>query len=286
MASPHPSELPSGLPSDLPSERPSGPALDVLLPPGAPARVVRPEAGEPALTALYDHPGHLGRAWVRANMVSTLDGAATGPDSRSGSINGPADHRVFQVLRALADVVLVGAGTVRAEGYLGLPVRADLAGPRAQRGQRPDLVLAVVSRSGPLPDDLLDAPLAPLVVTTADRPDLERLRDRIGPDRVVTAGTGQVDLRAAVGALVRLGLPRVLTEGGPRLLGDLLGAGLVDELCLTVSPALVGGPARRVVGGEAWLAPPTTARCAHLLHSDGVLLGRWLLGPDPDRTLH
>jgi riboflavin biosynthesis pyrimidine reductase len=166
-------------------------------------------------------------------------------------------------------------------------VRADLADARSGRGQRPDLVLAVVSRSGPLPDALLDAPLAPLVVTTADRPDLDALRRRLGADRVVVAGTGEVDLAAAVRSLAARGLPRVLTEGGPRLLGDLLAAGLVDDLCLTVSPTLVGAPARRMVGGDSWLTPPVTARCAHLLHSDGVLLGRWLLarpgGPDGGR---
>jgi riboflavin biosynthesis pyrimidine reductase len=267
---------------------PSVPALDVLLPRGAPWSVIPPEPAEPALTALYDHPTPVaGAPWVRANMVSTLDGGATGPDGRSGTINGPADHRVFEVLRSLADVVVVGAGTVRAEGYQELPVRPDLADARTARGQRPDLVLAVVSRSGPLPDALLDAPLSPLVVTTADRPDLDRLRQRLGDDRVVVAGTGEVDLGDALRSLAARGLPRVLTEGGPRLLGDLLGAGLVDDLCLTVGPALVGPPARRIVGGESWFTPPITARCAHLLHSDGVLLGRWLLarpsGPDAAR---
>ncbi len=257
----------------------TGPPFDVLLPLDRAGRRLDPLPGEPALGALYDHPDPGdGGVWVRANMIASLDGGATGADGRSGSLNGPADHRVFDLLRGLADVVLVGAGTVRAEGYRELPVRPDLAAARVARGQHPDLRLAVVSRSGSLPDDVLDGHLAPLVVTVADRPDLAELRARVGSERVVVAGSGDVDLATALAELGRRGLPRVLAEGGARVLGDLLVAGLVDDLCLTTVPELVAGPARRVVDRADWFAPPLTARPAHLLHSDGVLLGRWLLG--------
>ncbi len=256
----------------------SEPILDELLPTGSTPAVVPAAEGEPSLTALYAHPVPTGgRPWVRANMIASLDGAATGADGRSGSINGPADHRVFEVLRALADVVLVGAGTVRAEGYTELPVRADLVAGRVARGQSPDLQLAVVSRSGDVPGALLDGPTPPYVLTVADGAHVESLRARIGADRVLASGAGDVDLAAGLAALAAHGLPRVLAEGGPRLLGDLVDARLVDELCLTVGPVLVGGPARRVVTRDAWFTPPVGARCAHLLHSDGVLLGRWLL---------
>lgn len=256
------------------------PSLTVLLPTDAAPRELAAAPGEAALSALYDHPDPgAGAAWVRANMITTLDGAATGADGRSGSINGPADHRVFALLRSLADVVLVGAGTVRAEGYAELPIRPDLLDARTDRGQRPGLELAVVSRSGDLPSYLLDSDRPPFVLTVTDRPDLDALRRRIGTDRVVATGPGDVDLVAAVTALAARGLPRVLTEGGPRLLGDLLAVGAVDDLCLTVTSDLVGGPARRVVARDGWFTPPLTARPAHLLHSDsdGVLLGRWLL---------
>ena len=74
---------------------------------------------EPALERLYAVPA--GRSWLRVNFVSSLDGAVTGADGRSGSINTPADHRVFRLLRRLSDVVVVGAGTVRAEGYPARP---------------------------------------------------------------------------------------------------------------------------------------------------------------------
>ncbi|NMR19416.1 dihydrofolate reductase family protein [Cellulomonas fimi] len=256
------------------------PDLDVLLPlDGAPRRLTGEDAAEPALCELYAHPEPRpgDPVWVRANMIGTLDGAATGADGRSGSINGDADHRVFRVLRAMADVVLIGAGTARAEGYGALAVAPELAAARAARGQRVDLELALVSRTGPLPDRLLDADRPPLVVTVADRPDLDALSDRIGADRVLVAGPDRVDLGLALAGLAARGLVRVLAEGGPGVLGQLLAAGLVDELCLTWSPLLVGGPAPRLVAHDDWFAPPLEARPAHLLHSGGVLLGRWLL---------
>lgn len=218
-----------------------------------------------------------GAAWVRVNMISSLDGAATGADHRSGTINGDADLRVFNVLRSAADVVLIGAGTARAEGYATVTVPPGLAAARSARGQRAELELAVVSGTGPLPDALVGSEHPPLVVTIADRPDLAELRATIGTDRVIVAGTGRVDLGAALGALAERGLVRVLAEGGPHLLGDLLTAGLVNELCLTWSPVLVGGPAPRIVDGAGWFAPALAATPAHLLHAEAVLLGRWLL---------
>lgn len=85
---------------------------------GAPTGSRLPHApDEPTLCALYAHPpAPTGRsAFVRASMISTIDGASWGADERSGSINSQADYRVFRVLRALSDIVLVGAGTARAE---------------------------------------------------------------------------------------------------------------------------------------------------------------------------
>ena len=258
---------------------PERPTLDVLLPLDRAGQQIGPEHDEHTLTALYPYPPTRSGAdvWVRANMIASLDGAATGADRHSGTINGAADLRVFRVLRAAADVVLIGAGTARAEGYAALDVPDALAPARAARGQRPTLELAVISATGTLPAALLDSARPPLVLTVADRPDLEALRARIGTDHVVVAGSGRVNLAAALDALAALGLGRVLAEGGPHLLGDLLGAGLVDELCLTWSPLLVGGPAPRVVDHPDWFVPARAARPAHLLHADAVLLGRWLL---------
>lgn len=255
------------------------PTLDVLLPLGRAGERILADPAELALARLYAHPQPApGRsAWVRANMIASLDGAGTGADSRSGTLNGAADLRVFQVLRAVADVVLIGAGTARAEGYGSLELPAGLAAGRVGRGQRPAPELAVISGTGDLPSALLDSAACPLIITIRNRPGLGELRERIGGDRVVVAGDDRVDLKRALAELAGRGLARVLTEGGPRVLGDLLAAGCVDDLCLTWSPLVVGGPARRVVDRADWLNPALAARPAHLLHSDAVLLGRWLL---------
>ncbi|MEZ0447741.1 dihydrofolate reductase family protein [Cellulomonas sp. ICMP 17802] len=252
------------------------PALDVLLPLDSPVRHLAPRADEAELVALFAE--HASGPLVRANMVTTLDGAATGADHVSGSINGPADFRVFRVLRALADVVLIGAGTARGERYTALDVPAELRAARAAAGRADELELAIVTATGELPDRLLDSDRPPLVLTTGSNPALGALRERVGADRVLVAdgGTpGAVDPRAAVAALTGRGLVHVLTEGGPTLLAQLTDADLLDELCLTWSPQLVGGPAGRITRLPTWFEPSRALTPLHLLHADGVLLGRW-----------
>lgn len=259
------------------------PTFDVLLPSADAGTRLAPDPAERALLALYAHPDSAPgrRSSVRAAMVATLDGSATGPDGRSGSINNAADHRAFVVQRAVADVLLVGAGTARAEGYRELPLPEPLRAARVRRGQSPDVALALVSRSGSVPEDLLHSASAPLVVTSAASPGLGALRASVGDDRVVVAGDADVDLARALDALAERGLVRVLAEGGPHLLADLVAAGLVDELCLTTSPVLVGGPGPRVLDSAEWLRDGLAAVPVHLLHADGVLVGRWTLHAAP-----
>lgn len=248
------------------------PTLDVLLPAGLDAIGPRDDA------RLEEHYAEARLPWVRANMIATLDGAATGSDGRSGSINGDADHRVFEALRGWADVVLVGAGTVRAEGYRAPRTPGHLIEARRRRGQADHPALAVVTGGGDLPDAVLADDPPPWVVTTTDAPGLAALRRRV-PRGQVLVHDGAVDPAATIDALVDAGLPRILTEGGPTLLGALLGAGVVDELCLTWSPCVVAGPAPRPVVAPSWFDPPVGARLGGLLHADGVLLGRWLVRP-------
>lgn len=269
------------MPTDTPPQhdagRPTADAafLEVLVPATAHG-VLAGEGGEPGLLALLARDR--ARPHVRANMVASIDGAATADDGRSGALGTPADRRVFGVLRALADVVLVGAGTVRAEGYRELPVAPHLRAPRAAAGLAADVQLAVVTRSGELPDDLLVAGPPTLVVTGARG--AGRARASCGPDRVLVVPSpddpDSPDLRAAVAALHARGLRHVLAEGGPHLLADLLAADVVDELCLTTSPTLRAGDAPRPATGPGTLQPPRAARLVHLLRgADDTLLACW-----------
>ncbi len=266
-------------------------SLEVLVP-GVLAGTVLAEDDDEALLALFDDPAvrPATGAHVRAVMVASLDGAATGPDGRSGSLADAADHRVFGALRALADVVLVGAGTVRTEGYGDVQVPPRLRAARAARGRAERLEMAVVTATGAVPEAVLDA--GAIVVTASGAPALAALRDRLGDDRLIVADppgrdagpAGRVDVAGAVRALAARGLTRIHAEGGPHLLQELLAVGAVDELCLTLAPQLVGGLARRpLVGGDptppgrglAPLAGTTRLELLHLLRGGDTLLGRW-----------
>ena len=169
------------------------------------------------------------RPWVRAVMASTLDGVMRGPDGGSRSISTPADQRWFSRLRRQPDAILVGAQTIRSEDYR--PSRT---------------VVAIVSRSLDLPPTLrmfterTDEHPRPIVLTSDDAAldpptHLRDLTDVIG------CGDGTVDLARAVDVLIERGLLRIQCEGGPRLLGDLVAADLLDELLLTLTPTLLGG---------------------------------------------
>lgn len=250
------------------------PPLDLVLPA---AEHLPPDPAESRLAGLYD-AGPAGTRHLRVNMVATVDGAAWGPDHRSGSINDAADWRVFRVLRALADVVLVGAGTARTEGY------TMLERPRGLEhlsGGSP-LELALVTTSGRLPAGVLGGTRLPWVVT--GRAGAPVAADAVGADRVlaVPGPDDGVDLVAALDALAERGMTRVLSEGGPTLLGAMLASGVVDELCLTTTPRLVGpGPGRIVGGGPdgAPSAPAVPARLGHLLVApgSGTTVARWEL---------
>lgn len=240
------------------------------------------ELDDEDLARLYAYPAQPDRAWVRANFVSTLDGSATGPDGRTGSINTESDVRVFAALRALSDVVLVGAGTVRAEGYRAVQVREPWRRVRASLGLAPVPTLAVVSRSLALPEELLDPPDGggPVIVVTVADVDPDRRAEielRLGPASVMTAGEQAVDVGLCLDDLAARGLPRVLCEGGPGLLTEVASRNLLDELCLTLTPLLVGGTGPRIAHG---LPIDVTLRLEHLIETQDVLLMRWVR-PDP-----
>ncbi|WP_245585599.1 pyrimidine reductase family protein [Pseudonocardia asaccharolytica] len=218
------------------------------------------------LADAYAYPEALTRPFVRVNFVSSLDGAVS-VDGRSGGLGSAADRRVFGLLRRLAEVILVGAGTVRAEDYRGAR--------RATIGRDGPPPIAVVSGSANLDPHsrlLTDTGVPPIVLTSTEAPAQRRRRLRAAGADVVELPT--LTPHTILGELGRRGLHRVLCEGGPSLHGELVAVDAVDELCLTLSPLLVAGPAARIATGVA--APdPRTMTLAGILRADDVLLLRY-----------
>ncbi|MFJ4832542.1 pyrimidine reductase family protein [Streptomyces sp. NPDC088747] len=228
------------------------------------------------LAEAYAYPD-VREPWLRANMVSTLDGAAQ-HDGRSRPISSDTDMRIFGVLRALADVVLVGAETVRQEGYRPARAREAFAERRDAAGQGPAPAIAIVTASLELDFSLplFVSPLVPTLVLTGAGapPDRVAAAEKAGV-RVLIAGEGTgVDPARAVRALGDLGMTRLLTEGGPRLLGQLVAAEVLDELCLALSPMLSVGDAQRIAGGPT-ITVPKRFELTSLLEEDGFLYGRY-----------
>ena len=235
------------------------------------------ELDDDDLAGCYDVSDRL-KPRVRVNFVSSVDGAAT-QNGVSGGLShgtGGSDKRVFDLLRQLCDVVLVGAGTVRIEGYG--PMRVDPVSVlrRAERGLSPHPVFAIVSGSldlDPASPVFTDAPVRPILVTTERAPEAQRARFAPVADVVVCAGA-VLDADAMLAEFSQRGLNQVLCEGGPTLFGSLLAADRVDELCLTISPLLEAGDARRIVDGV--LSGPRQLTLEQVLVSGSSLLLRYL----------
>jgi riboflavin biosynthesis pyrimidine reductase len=212
---------------------------------------------------------------LRANFVTSLDGAVE-VDGRSRGLSGEADRAVFALMRKVADAVMVGAGTARHEGYG--PVRVDEASAkwRVETGRPEQPTLVLVSSSldlDPGARPFAEAPVRPIVLTHEAAPADRRAALAAVAD-VLSCGQSVVDLALGLAELHRRGLRHILCEGGPHLFGALLAADLVDELCLTISPLLVGaGPGRIVAGGRR--DEPGAMRLVHLIAADGMLLTRY-----------
>lgn len=219
------------------------------------------------LAGLYAWPDSAD-PFVRANFVVSLDGRVTGSDGRSGTLGNPADRAVFAHLRSTCDVILVAAGTARAEQYRPVqPHEVDVAA-REAAGMPPTPAVAVVSRTLALPDALLHGGPAPTYLVTSVRH--AATPEALPRGRLLACGDDEVDLGAAIDELHRRGYDRILCEGGPSLLADLWRAGLVDDLCLTHRAQLVGE-------GPTMVDGPATGdlRLGHVIESDGALLARY-----------
>jgi riboflavin biosynthesis pyrimidine reductase len=214
-------------------------------------------------------------------MVLTANGALAGPDGLSRSISGPADRAVLSATRAWADAILVGAGTVRTEKYQ--PVRERIGAQRLAAGRLAAPRLVILTRSGNLDwDDPLfcDSAVPPLIVATADCQQLP------GHVEQIRSPGPEVDLGALVSQLWDLRLERITCEGGPSLLADMIGAGTIDEMDVTIAPHLVG-PTGRPTGspqnpGSSSPAPVTRAPAltgltiAGLACKDDYIFARYL----------
>lgn len=237
------------------------------------------EVDDAELPRLYDYPPDHDAICLRANFITSADGGATAAGT-TAAMASPGDKFIFNLLRELADVILVGAGTVRIESYSGARLSVTQRQDRQVRGQSEVPQLVIVTKAGRLDRDLgvfTRTEVQPLVLTCTDA---------VGPTRRELAGLAEVvdcsrsdpasvDETAVLAALKARGFRRILTEGGPMLLGSFVQRGLLDELCLTIAPYLVGGLARRIATGPGQLL--TELRCAHVLTDDaGYLYTRYV----------
>ena len=225
------------------------------------------------LLAAYAWPDD--RRWVRAMMVTTLDGAAAGPDGLSGSLSSAGDQLVFNTVRRRADAVLVGAQTMRDERYTPMRAKPEDAADRAAADQLSAPVIVVVSGSLDLPWEL------PVWTESAHRP-VVITETGADPQRLATANdyADVVQLpratpAAIVDAVEARGLPRIVCEGGPRLLRDLTADGLVDEVDITIAPLLTG---TGHTPSTSTLPVPARFELAHVVESDGFLMTRYVRG--------
>lgn len=234
---------------------------------------------ESQLPELYSYPAELRKCWVRANFIASVDGG-TAVDGTSGGLAGPGDRALFRVMRELADVIVVGAGTVRSENYGGAQLTVAQRQQRQARGQAEVPPIAVVTNSGRLDRDMkvfTHTEVPPLVLTStaavasaaALLGDAAEVLDCSGPE------DAEVDAARLLAVLASRGLLRVLTEGGPHLLGSLIADDLLDELCLSIAPAVVGGESGRIAAGGG--SRHTPMERAHLLADDaGYLYSRYV----------
>ncbi len=217
---------------------------------------------------------------VRVNFIASLDGAAT-IGGLSGGLGNEDDKRVFDTLRMLADVIVVGAGTVRAEGYGGIRLGPADAAWRVGQGLPGQVPVAVVSSRLELDPGhpfFADAAVRPIVITHAGSPPARRAELAEVAD-VLVCGESAVDPVLMVAALAGRGLGQILCEGGPHLFGDLIAADCVDELCLSISPVLEGGGAGRIARGHSDAVREMSL--LHVLTAGDLLFLRYSRRPSP-----
>jgi riboflavin-specific deaminase-like protein len=244
--------------------------VNLLWPPSADPSASVVHEGD--LESLYRYPGPLDVPYIRLNYVCTANGKIA-VDGRSAALASNADKLLFDHLRRLADVVLVGAGTARADNYRGSRSWPGLRAERRARGQAEVAPVAVVTASADLDTDSLlfaDSLTPPLVLTVRSAPAAKVARLEEAGAEILFVGDKHAEVEQIKCALASRGLNSILCEGGPTLYGSLLSADAVDEVCLTLVPR-VGG-AGEMSAGATDLRP---MRLESVLTDDGVLLMRY-----------
>lgn len=236
-------------------------------------RLLPTPADDIDLAAEYAYPES---PWLRANMVSSADGGAS-LDGRAGGLGDPTDQALLGLLRALADCIIAGARTVRAEHYGPANLTSAHQANRAELGMPPTPPIVVVSNSldfSPEAPLFADAPAhARTIVLTSDSADADRRKALAKHAEVILAGDESVNVDTAIDTLIARGHRRLLCEGGPYLLGEIVDAGRLDELCLTLSPVLVAGEAPRIA--HHLVEHSTKLRLTRLLEHDDLLYLRY-----------
>lgn len=213
-------------------------------------------------------------AWTRAMMLTTLNGAIAGPDGLSGSISSAADRLIFGEVRRLADVILVGAGTIRAERYTPMRARPEYREARAAAGLQPAPVVVIVSGSLDLPWEeplFHESAQQPIVLTHVHDPTSDALRRAQANADVEQVRS--LDAQSIIDALRARGLSRIVCEGGAQLLTQLSAADLIDEYDITVAPILTGA-SRGIVDGP--LGEVKRLHLVQALADEGFVFARYL----------
>lgn len=232
-------------------------------------RRIHPDTEDnPDIVQAYAYPDE---PWLRVNMVASADGGAW-LKGLSGGLSSKGDRKIFGVLRGLADVVVAGAATVRTEGYGPAKPRESWAGLREGRPAAPPIAVLTRRLDLDLGSPLFTEAASRTIILTCKAAPPDRRRQAAEFADVIVAGDDRVELGSAVEALHERGLTRVLCEGGPRVNGQLAAAGLLDELCLTVSPLLVGGGAARILNGAA---AHVRLHLSHVLEEEGALFCKY-----------
>ena len=207
-------------------------------------------------------------------MLTTLDGAIAGADGLSGSISSATDRLIFSEVRRLADAVLVGAGTIRAERYNPMKTKPEYQEARAAAGLQPASVVVIVSRTLDLPwqDPLFhESAQQPIVLTglhAEASSDLKRAQASADVQQIP-----DLEARTIIGAMHARGLSRIVCEGGPTLLTLMAAANLIDEYDITLAPILAGN-GEGIVHGD--LGEIKRLRLAHAITDDGFVFTKYV----------